>query len=130
MRPLMLMFPVEWLSLLIVGAGMCFIVGARAIGVGLLGFAAALVILPILLAPLFDALPGLVLWALIAGVVVTTGMCVLRWLSSSLIGEAATNHMIGDLAAGAVRRTVSGTAAAAWWVNCLPFRLLHRLFVR
>ena len=112
MRNLILFVPPEFAVLLIAGAGVALIFGARALAGTLFALGLALVLLPVLLAPLFDALPT---WLLIA-LLVFFGLGLLRALFNLLIGTRSTDHMVGILAADTVRATLT-----------LPFRLLARI---
>ena len=111
MRNLILFVPPELAALLIAGAGLAMILGARALAGSLFGVAMALVFLPVLLAPLFDALPA---WLLI-GLLVFFSLGLLRAMSNLLIGKNSTDHMVGILAADAARFAVLA-----------PFRLWNR----
>jgi len=66
MRNLILFLPPEFLIFMIIGAGLAMIVGAQRLAATLLGAAMALIFLPALLAPLFDAVPGWLLVILLA----------------------------------------------------------------
>lgn len=113
MRHLILLVPPEAAVLVIALAGLALVVGARRWARMLFAFGVALVLVPPLLAPIFDALPT---WVLLA-VLVLLGLGVLRALSSLLIGQRATDHMVGILAADVVRLAVSA-----------PFRILGLAF--
>lgn len=67
MRNLIPFIPQELVVFMFVGAGLAMIVGARRIASGLLVTALAVIFMPVLLAPLFDALPG---WLLLCVIVV------------------------------------------------------------
>lgn len=113
MRNLLIFVPPEFAVLLVVGAGLSMIVGARALAKTLLVFAMALVFLPVLLAPLFDALPT---WLLLA-LMVFFGMGLVRAVFNLLIGKHSTDNMVGILAADVVR-----------FAFLAPFRLVGWLF--
>ncbi len=113
MRNLILFMPPEFAALLIMGAGLAMIVGARALASTLFISALALVFLPVLLAPLFDALP---LWLLLA-LMVVFGLGLMRAVFNLLIGRQSTDHMVGILAADVVRIAFLS-----------PFRLLGWIF--
>jgi hypothetical protein len=112
MRNLILFMPPELVIFMIVGAGMAMIVGARRLAATLMGVALAIIVLPVLLAPLFDALPGWLLVTLL--VVLVLGM--LRGLFELTLGKHSTDHMVGILAADVVRAVILA-----------PFRLVGRL---
>lgn len=109
MTALLMLVPSTFAMLLIVGAGLAMIIGARALARTLFTVALALVFLPILLAPLFDALPT---W-LLFGLLVFFGFWLLRVVFNLLIGKHSTDQMVGILAADVVRL-----------VFVAPFRLL------
>lgn len=134
MRALLLVLPDEALPMLIVAAGLAFIVGARQFGRGMLVAAAALVFLPLLLAPVFDALPGWLFFLVLAAMAIAVLFALLRGMSSMLIGSRATDHMVGALAADVVKATALGTLRAGAVVLGLTWRaasaLLRRAFRR
>lgn len=127
MRALLLIVPDEMLLLLIVGGGLAVIVGARRLGFGLVILGVTLAVLPTLLAPFFGMLPEWVLVALMVALVVGVVLSGLRWISCALIGNRATDHMVGALAADVVRATVVGTARAAARMVRLCWRGLRTL---
>lgn len=112
MRNLILFVPPELAALLIAGAGLAMILGARALAGSLFGVAMALVFLPVLLAPLFDALPA---WLLI-GLLVFFSLGLIRAMSNVLIGKNSTDHMVGILAADAARFAVLAPFRLIAWV--------------
>lgn len=93
MRNLIPFIPQELVVFMFVGAGLAMIVGARRIASGLLVTALAVIFMPVLLAPLFDALPG---WLLLC-VIVVFGLSLLRGLFVVVIGKNSTDHMVGIL---------------------------------
>lgn len=109
MRSLLVFLPEEFIPMLIVAGGLAIIVGARRVGAGLVVTALLLALLPALLAPFFDALPSAVLTLLLVAMLIALVFAALRWLSVGLIGTRATDHMIGTLAADAVRWSVLGS---------------------
>jgi hypothetical protein len=118
MRNLLFFIPPEFAVLMIVGAGLAMIVGARALAGGLLVGALALVFLPVILAPIFELLPA---WVLL-GLLVCFGFGIARALLELAIGKRAAEHTVGILAADVIRYSVVA-----------PFRLLGwllRLFIR
>lgn len=118
MRNLILFMPQELVLFMFVGAGLAMIVGARRIASGLLAAALAVIFLPALLAPLFDALPGWLLWALL----VVFCLSLLRGLFVIAIGKNSTDHMVGILAADVVRATLLAPFRLIGWLA----RLLTR----
>lgn len=112
MRNLILFMPPELVIFMIVGAGLAMIAGARRLASTLLGVAVAIIVLPVLLAPLFDALPG---WLLVMLLVVLV-LGLLRGLFEMTLGKHSTDHMVGILAADVVRAALLA-----------PFRLAGRL---
>jgi hypothetical protein len=109
MTALLMLLPPQFAVLLIAGSGLAMILGARALAGTLFTAALALVFLPILLAPLFDALPT---WLLL-GLLVFFVFGLLRVVFNLLIGKRSTEHMVGILAADVVR-----------FAFLAPFRLL------
>lgn len=109
MRGILLFLPDELIILLIVGGGFAMIFGARRLGGSLIVLAIALAVLPGILAPLFDMLPGYLLVTLLLIFFVSIVFSGLRWLSSLIIGNRATEHMVGSLAADVVRAAFLGT---------------------
>lgn len=116
MQNLILFVPPEMAALLIAGSGMAMIFGARALAGSLFAFAIALVFLPVLLAPLFDALPA---WLLI-GLLIFFGLGLIRAMANILIGKNSTDHMVGILAADTVRFAfIAPFRLIAWIVRAL-----------
>ena len=109
MRNLILFMPPELVVFMIIGAGLAMIVGARSLAATLLGIAMAIIFLPVLLAPLFDALPG---WLLVI-LLIFFALGMLRALFEMTIGKHSTDHMVGILAADVVRAALLA-----------PFRLI------
>lgn len=109
MRSMLFFLPDELIILLIIGAGFAMIFGAKRLCVSLIMMAIALTVLPGLLAPLFDILPGYLLIALMIILIVGIFFSSLRWISSAIIGNSATDHMIGSLAADVVKTIFLGT---------------------
>ena len=92
------------------------IVGARSLAATLLGTAMAIIFLPVLLAPLFDALPG---WLLVV-LLVFFALGMLRALFEMTIGKHSTDHMVGTLAADVVRTALlAPLRAIAWAIRTL-----------
>lgn len=118
MRNLLLFIPPELVAFMIVGAGLALIVGARRIASGLLLAALAVIFLPVLLAPLFNALPGWLLWC----VVVVFSLNLLRGVFVVVIGKNSTDHMVGILAADVVRATLLAPFRFVGWLARLLLR--------
>lgn len=112
MRNLILFVPPELAALLIAAAGFAMILGARTLAGTLFAFALALVFLPVLLAPLFDVLPA---W-LLMGMLVFFGFGLMRALFNLFIGRNSTDHMVGILAADAVRFALFAPSRFFAWV--------------
>ena len=119
MRNLILFIPRELVVFVFAGAGLAMIVGARRTASGLLLAALAIIFLPVLLAPLFDALPG---WLLL-GLTVVSGASLLRGLFVVVIGKNSTDHMVGILAADVIRATLVAPFRLIAW---LARRLLRQ----
>lgn len=94
--------PAEFYALLIAGAGLAFIVGARRLAGAAIVIVLAGIFLPVILAPLFDELPT---WFLLA-LLVLLGLAMLRELFVFFLGRNATDHMVGILAADVVKKIV------------------------
>ena len=127
MRAMLLLLPVELVMPLVVAAGLALIVGARAFAGGLLTLAAAMVILPVLLAPLFDALPEWVLWAVVFITSVGIGLMLLRATSIAMIGRGATDGLVGILAANFVQSSLRGAVRLMGWSLSMAFRGVRAL---
>ncbi len=112
MRNLILFMPPELVIFMIIGAGLAMIVGARSLAATLLGAAMAIIFLPAVLAPLFDALPAWLLVLLLVFLVL--GM--LRALFELTIGKHSTDHMVGILAADVVRAALLAPFRLLGWV--------------
>lgn len=118
MQTLLLLMPPELVVFMIVGAGLATIVGARRLAAVLMGSAMAVIFLPVLLAPLFDALP---VWVLVV-LLVYLFLVVLRALCALVIGKHSTDHMVGILAADVVRAAVFAPFRLLGWVLRALFR--------
>ena len=118
MRSLVAFLPVELLPLLISAGGLLFIIGARRLAGAAIVLAITIAVLPVVLAPMFDLMPAWLLVLVMIGLMIGLVLGLLGWLSRSLIGRRATDHMVGALAADVVRAVV---------VGC--FRLAGRIMV-
>jgi|GEM_PF-2893172 len=116
MRGLALMIPEELLFMLLVAGGMAIIVGARKAGSSLIVGALALAVLPALLLPLFESLPGGLLSVLLGFFALAIIFSCLRWISTAMIGERATDGMVGHLAADAVKAVFRGVFGLLGWL--------------
>ena len=112
MRNLILFMPTELVVFMIIGAGLAMIVGARSLAATLLGIAMAIIFLPVLLGPLFDALPG---WLLVV-LLFFFALAMLRALFEITIGKNSTDHMVGILAADVVRVALLAPFRLIGWV--------------
>ena len=113
MRNMIALIPSEFAVLLIVAAGIAMIVGARKLAGALLMIMAAIVFLPLVLAPVFELMP---VW-LLTVLILCFGFGLVRALFELTIGKRSTEHMVGILAADVVRFSALA-----------PFRLLRWLF--
>ena len=93
MRNLILFIPQELVLFLFLGAGFAMIVGAKRIAMSLLGAAMAVIFLPVLLAPIFNALPG---W-LLTVVLIVSGLMLLCALFQMVFGKQTTDRFVGTL---------------------------------
>lgn len=106
---LALLLPEVFLPFIIVAAGLCMILGLRTVAVSLLTLAVTAPFIGVIAGAVLEQLP----WFLVLGVLVVAVMSILRAASNALIGRAATDHVVGDLAADVVRFFIK-----------LPFRVL------
>lgn len=113
--------PAEALALLIVLGAIAFIVGARRLAMTLVGLAIAGAVLPPLIEPLLDEVPGWVLALLLVHV----GFALLRAVLVVFIGGRASDHAIchfvGALLVGLFLLPFSalrgGIFATAWLIR-------------
>lgn len=115
--------PAEFLPLLIAAAGIAMIVGARGLAASLGAAAAAIAVLPALLAPLFAQLPGWMLMAVLA--IAVLGL--MGGAMKAMLGKEAWGNMVGILAADAVRALFVGGFKLTAALMALPLRWLGRL---
>jgi cellulose synthase/poly-beta-1,6-N-acetylglucosamine synthase-like glycosyltransferase len=109
--------PDSALPLVIVGVALALIVGVikRRAAFSIIGF----FVLSILLSPLFEVIFSMLPWWLTLLIGVGFAVAIARALMALVLGRRATDHMVGILAADAVR----GLFRAVF----LPFRLLGRI---
>lgn len=92
----------EVLPLVIATAGICLIVGARQLAMGIISFVLASLFLPALLLPLVEMVPLWVLWGLFVYLLFLLpffAISVLQLLVSPALGRKAASEMGGHLAA-------------------------------
>ena len=118
MRSLLMFIPPEFLVVMIAVAGLAMVAGARRLAVTLFSAAALMIFLPVLLAPLFDALPY---WLLVV-LMVFFGLSLVRTLFNLLIGKNSTDQMIGTLAADVVRALLLAPFRLLSWAAGAIFR--------
>lgn len=104
MQLLAFFLPAELAPLLFVIGALALIVGARRIAIGLIGIAAAVIILPSLLEPVFEMLP---LWVL-ALLFFYVGISLFRAVLEALVGRGAMNNALGILVADFIRALFRG----------------------
>lgn len=104
-----LLLPEELLPLLLVGAGLCLILGLRSLAVGLAVVAITAPFIGVIAGAVLEQLP----WFVVLAVLALAVLSMLRAASNLLLGRAATDHVVGDLAADVVRFVIK-----------LPFRLV------
>jgi len=109
------LLPLELLPLLIIAGGLALVVGARRWARSLFAFAAMMLVLPIILDPLIDALP----WWLLLPLVASAAFALLGAVASFIVGPRAAPHLIALLTADVIR-----------WAWLTPFRLLRWLLIR
>lgn len=106
-----MLLPDEMLPLLLVSAGLCLILGLRTLAISLATVAIAAPFIGVIAGTLLDQSP----WYLVLAVLAFAVLSMLRAGSNLLLGRAATDHVVGDLAADVVRFFLR-----------LPFRLVGR----
>src|SRR5438105_261052 len=97
MRGLVAFIPSEFYLILLVGAGLAVIVGAKRLAAVVLFVVLTGTFLPIIAEPLLDRLSPWLLILLLA----FFGVGILRALVGLLLGKRATDHAVGVLAADA-----------------------------
>jgi ABC-type multidrug transport system fused ATPase/permease subunit len=114
---LAMLLPDELLPLLLVSAGLCLVLGLRALAISLATVAIAAPFIGVIAGALLDLLP----WYLVLAVLAFAVLSMLRAGSNFLLGRAATDHVVGDLAADVVRfflklpfRLVGGALRLLW----------------
>ena len=113
------LLPDELLPVVVVGVALLVIVRAIRLSTGL-GILFSLFVLPMLLAPLIEAvMSALPLW-LVLLICAALGLSLLRGLVALLLGQRATDHLVGNLATDCVH--------AFGRVCLLPFRMLGAAF--
>jgi hypothetical protein len=117
MRLLWLLLPDSAIPVLIVGVALLLIVGvlSRGRAIGIIGALLAYLIF----APFVGLLLAMFPWWVSPLLLVVFVMSVLRAASDLLLGERASGHMVGILAAGVVR--------GIFKTLLFPFRLLARV---
>ncbi len=117
MRLVWLLLPDSAIPLLIVGVALLLIIGvlARRRAISIIGTLLAYLVFAPFAGVLLEKFP----WWVSPLLLVVFVMCVLRAASSLLLGERASDHMAGILAAGAVM--------AIFKTLLLPFRFFARL---
>ena len=127
MKSLLVFLPSEAAPLIIAAAGIALIVGARRIAAGLFMLGLAIVVLPVVLEPLFAELPSWLLYLLLLALGLAALWALLTLPLKAMLGQRAWDHMVGILAADAVRSGIGGFLRGLMWVLGLPFRILARL---
>jgi len=106
-------FPEELLPFLLVAAGFLMILGQRKLAGSLFLLAIVLAVLPMLLAPLMDAMP---LWILLLGMAVVgvaAATAALGWILRLLFGKQVAPLVLAQLIAGMIEKL----AAGVWWAT-------------
>jgi hypothetical protein len=110
---LLAFLPIEFLPLVLIGAGFALILGAKTVAKSLFLLTGVMIILPIILEPLLMLLPEWVLWLLI----VFVWLSVFGSISALVLGKGASDAMVGILASDFVK-----------WLLFAPFRAIGWLF--
>ena len=110
MRSLIAFIPSELYLILLVGAAFAVIVGAKRFAGTIFLIVLAGILLPLVVAPLFDQLPAWLLVLLLAFL----GLGVLRTLFALFLGKRATDTTVGILAADAIKAILA-----------IPFHILR-----
>lgn len=112
------LLPPETYVILIMLAGIALMLGARRVAAAI-GIAVACgIFLPVIIEPFLNLMP---LWLLILGGIVV-GLAMLRAISSVLIGERSTDHMVGALAADGVKAVLRALFWPLVWLIRTIFR--------
>lgn len=115
------LLPDEALPLIVLGAGLAFILGFRQAALGLLTLVMLLPVFAPFIEACFAELPPWVALVIIAFV----GLAMLRGMVALLIGQRAADTMVGSLAADVIRLVIGllfFPLRLAWWV----FRFIGR----
>jgi vacuolar-type H+-ATPase subunit I/STV1 len=116
---LALLLPEELLPLLLVGAGLCLILGLRSLATGLAVAAIAAPFIGVIAGAVLEQLP----WFVVLAVLVFAVLSMFRAASNLLLGRAATDHVVGDLAADAVRFVIKLPLRLVGWTARFIWRL-------
>lgn len=119
---LALLLPEELLPVLLVGAGLCLILGLRGLAAGLAVVAITAPFIGVIAGAVLDLLP----WYFVVAVLVFAVLSMLRAGSNFLLGRAATDHVVGDLAADVVRFFIKLPFRLIGWAVHLVWRLARR----
>lgn len=106
---LALLLPEELLPLLLAGAGLCLILGLRKLAISLATVAITAPFIGVIVGAVLELLP----WYVVIAVMAFAVLSMLRAASNLMLGRAATDHVVGDLAADVVRFVIK-----------LPFRVV------
>ncbi len=120
MRLVPFFIPDELLVLVLMGAGLAWIIGARRVALSLVGLVAMGVVLPPILEPMIQAMPVWVLWiglAYLLFLIPFIGVVIFQALVSPVLGRRTAQEMGGHLAADVARATI-----------VIPFRVLGAIF--
>lgn len=118
---LAMLLPYQLLPLLLVSAGLCLILGLRPLAIGLATVAIAAPFIGVIAGTLLDQLP----WYLVLAVLVFAVLSMLRAVSNLLLGRAATDHVVGDLAADVVRFFLRLPFHLVGWARRLIWQLVR-----
>lgn len=98
----LILLPDEVLPLVLALAGICFIIGARQLAVGMITFVLASIFLPPLLAPMVEMVPLWILYLFLAYLVFLLpflAVSLLQTLVTPALGRRTASDMSGHLAA-------------------------------
>lgn len=116
---LALLLPEELLPLLLAGAGLCLILGLRTLAISLAVVAITAPFISVIAGAVLELLP----WYAVIAVMVFAVLSMVRAASNLMLGRAATDHVVGDLAADVVRFVIKLPFQVVGW----GVRLLWRL---
>ncbi len=116
---LALVLPEELLPLLLAGAGLCLILGLRTLAISLAAVAITAPFVSVIAGAVLELLP----WYAVIAVMVFAVLSMVRAASNLMLGRAATDHVVGDLAADVVRFVIKLPFRVVGWGARMLWRL-------